>query len=151
MGGHIEYINGFPVWVDDETKWKTSYTSTTTDMPNDWPYYQPVSTTAKPNFDKPKADTPKMSAADAAVTINLLVSDCNPEWVDKNRAQAALVVARESLHRDIPTPVKRDYSGLKHRYICPKCGLPVSRKEDVNYCGTCGKRLDWRGSYDKLL
>ena len=27
---------------------------------------------------------------------------------------------------------------------CPKCGTPVSSREDVNFCGTCGQRLGWR-------
>lgn len=144
MPGHIEYRNGFPVWIDDETKWETSYTSTTTKMSNAWPYYQSISTTPI-DSDKQKPDSPKMSAADAAVTVNLLVSDCNPKWVDKNRAQAALIVARESLHRDIPTKVEKHPIWSNHNYTCPKCMSPVSRKEDVNYCGTCGKRLDWGG------
>ena len=27
---------------------------------------------------------------------------------------------------------------------CPKCSTPVSNREDVNFCGTCGQRLGWR-------
>lgn len=26
---------------------------------------------------------------------------------------------------------------------CPKCSTPVSHREDVNFCGTCGQRLRW--------
>ena len=26
---------------------------------------------------------------------------------------------------------------------CPKCSTPVSSREDVNFCGTCGQRLGW--------
>lgn len=39
---------------------------------------------------------------------------------------------------------KRSFWGA-WSYFCPQCGLPVQRNEDVNFCGTCGKRLDWRG------
>lgn len=27
---------------------------------------------------------------------------------------------------------------------CPNCGLKVTRKEDVNFCGTCGTPINWR-------
>lgn len=144
MNGHIEYINGFPVWVDGETNWKTSFTSTSTDIVEDLPYYPSTTTTPIGDSNMKDKNEHNMSAADAATTINLLISDCNPKWVDHRRAQAALVAARESLHRNIPVKVKRQF----RKNTCPKCGLPVSRCEDVNYCGTCGQRLDWRSYFD---
>ena len=45
MNGHIEYINGFPVWVDGETNWKTSFTSTSTGIAEDLKYYSSTTTT----------------------------------------------------------------------------------------------------------
>lgn len=144
MNGHIEYVNGFPVWVDGETNWKTSFTSTSTGIAEDLKYYPSTTTTPIGDFNMKDKNEHSMSAVDAATTINLLISDCNPKWVDHRRTQAALVAARESLHRDIPVKVNRKC----FKCTCPSCGLPVSRHEDVNYCGTCGKRLDWRSYFD---
>ena len=144
MNGHIEYVNGFPVWVDGETNWKHSFTSTSTGIAEDLKYYPSTTTTPIGDSNMKDKNEHNISAADAATTINLLISDCNPKWVDHRRAQAALVAARESLHRDIPVKVKRKC----FKYTCPSCGLPVSHREDVNYCGTCGRRLDWRGYFD---
>lgn len=144
MNGHIEYINGFPVWVDGETNWKTSFTSTSTGIAKDLPYYPSTTTTPIGDSNMKDKNEHNIPAADAATTINLLISDCNPKWVDHRRAQAALVAARESLHRDIPVKVKRKC----FKCTCPSCGLPVSHREDVNYCGTCGRRLDWRSYFD---
>lgn len=144
MNGHIEYINGFPVWVDGETNWKTSFTSTSAGIAEDLPYYPSTTTTPIGDSNMKDKNEHNMPAVDAATTINLLISDCNPKWVDHRRAQAALVAARESLHRNIPVKVKRQFQ----KNTCPKCGLPVSRHEYVNYCGTCGQRLDWRRYFD---
>lgn len=144
MNGHIEYINGFPVWVDGETNWKHSFTSTSTGITEDLKYYPSTTTTPIGDSNMNDKNEHNIPAADAATTINLLISDCNPKWVDHRRAQAALVAARESLHRDIPVKVKRKC----FKYTCPSCGLPVSHREDVNYCGTCGRRLDWRSYFD---
>ena len=41
------------------------------------------------------------------------------------------------------TPFPVNHSWCYKDYRCPNCNLPVSRKEDVNYCGTCGQRLAW--------
>lgn len=41
------------------------------------------------------------------------------------------------------TPFPVHHSWCCRDYRCPNCNLPVSRKEDVNYCGTCGQRLLW--------
>lgn len=45
MSGHIEYHNGFPVWVDEETRFVTSYTSITTEISKDLKYYPSTTTT----------------------------------------------------------------------------------------------------------
>lgn len=45
MNGHIEYINGFPVWVDEDTNLKTSFTSITTEISKDLKYYPSTNTT----------------------------------------------------------------------------------------------------------
>lgn len=142
MNGHIEYVNGFPVWVDGETNQKTSFTSTSTGIAEDLEYYPSTTTTPIGDSNMKDKNEHNMSAADAAAVINLLISDCNPKWVNNCSAQAALVTARKSLHRNIPVAVNRQLQ----KNTCPSCGLPVSRHEDVNYCGTCGQRLDW-GSY----
>ena len=142
MKGYIEYVNGFPVWVDGETNQKTSFTSTYTGITIDLPCCPSITTTPIGDSNMKDKNEHTMSAADAAAVINLLISDCNPKWVNNCNAQAALVTARKSLHRNIPIVVNRQFQ----KNTCPKCGLPVSRHEDVNYCGTCGQRLDW-GSY----
>ena len=144
MSGHIEYINGFPVWVDKDTNLKTSFTSTTTRISDDLPYYPSTTTTPICDSNMKDKNEHTMPTADAAAVINLLISDCNPRWVNHRSAQAALMTARESLHRNIPVAVKRQ----SQKSTCPKCGLLVSKREDVNYCGTCGQRLDWRGYFD---
>lgn len=46
MSGHIEYRNGFPVWIDKETGFSTSYTSTTTEISKDLKYYPSTNTTS---------------------------------------------------------------------------------------------------------
>ena len=145
MKGYIEYVNGFPVWVDGETNQKTSFTSTYTGITIDLPCCPSTTTTPIGDSNMKDKNEHTMSAADAAAVINLLISDCNPKWVNNCSAQAALMVAIKSLHRDISVEVKRTYY---RNYVCPKCGLPVSKHEDVNYCGTCGQRLDWRSYFD---
>ena len=145
MKGYIEYVNGFPVWVDGETNQKTSFTSTYTGITIDLPCCPSTTTTPIGDSNMKDKNEHNMSAADAAAVINLLISDCNPKWVNNCSAQAALMVAIKSLHRDISVEVKRTYY---RNYVCPKCGLPVSKHEDVNYCGTCGQRLDWRSYFD---
>lgn len=139
MKGYIEYVNGFPVWVDGETNQKTSFTSTYTGITIDLPCCPSTTTTPIGDSNMKDKNEHTMSATDAAAVINLLISDCNPKWVNNCSAQAALVTARKSLHRNIPIVVNRQFQ----KNTCPKCGLPVSRHEDVNYCGTCGQRLDW--------
>lgn len=145
MNGHIEYVNGFPVWVDGETNWKTSFTSTSTGIAEDLPYYPSITTTPIGDSNMKDKNEHTMPATDAAEVINLLISDYNPEQVSNCSNQAALMVAIKSLHRDIPVEVKRTYY---RNWVCPKCGFPVSKHEDVNYCGTCGQRLDWRSYFD---
>ena len=106
-------------------------------------------TNPNPNYRPPyhnarQSTDGEMTPAEAAVTINLLISD--PYNVDKLRAERALIVARKQLARIVPTKPKskRNWYGV-YSYFCPNCDLPVQKHEDVNYCGTCGKRLDWRG------
>ena len=144
MKGYIEYVNGFPVWVDGETNQKTSFTSTYTGITIDLPCCPSTTTTPIGDSNMKDKNEHTMSAADAAAVINLLISDCNPKWVNNCSAKAALVTARKSLHRNIPVVVNRQLQ----KNTCPKCGLPVSRHEDVNYCGTCGQRLDWRSYFE---
>lgn len=45
MAGHIEYRNGFPIWVDEETGLITTYTSITAKVSKDLPYYFSTNTT----------------------------------------------------------------------------------------------------------
>ena len=143
MNGHIEYINGFPVWVDGETNWKTSFTSTSTGIAEDLPYYPSTTTTP---IEKIGSDCNlKMSELSAMTTVNLLISDCNPKYIDLGRARKALAMARTSLCKDIPSRpvVLKTCFGLRTKYFCPKCGSSIIVGEDVNYCRVCGKRLDW--------
>ena len=79
MNGHIEYINGFPVWVDGETNWKTSFTSTSTGIAEDLSCYPSTTTTPIGDSNMKDKNEHSMSAVDAATTINLLISDCNPK------------------------------------------------------------------------
>lgn len=50
MGGHIEYINGFPMWVDEDTNLKTSFTSVSLGIAKDLPYYSSTTTTPIEDF-----------------------------------------------------------------------------------------------------
>lgn len=41
-------------------------------------------------------------------------------------------------------PVKRESTNMFSKwatYFCPVCGEEV--KENVNYCSTCGQKMDW--------
>ena len=50
MDGHIEYINGFPIWVDEDTNLKTSFTSVSLGIAEDLPYYSSTTTTPVEDF-----------------------------------------------------------------------------------------------------
>lgn len=50
MSCHIEYINGFPVWVEGETNWTTSFTSVSLGVAEDLPYYPSTTTTPIEDF-----------------------------------------------------------------------------------------------------
>jgi hypothetical protein len=44
MNGHFEYVNGFPVWVDEDMNLKTSFTYITTKISEDLPYFPSTTT-----------------------------------------------------------------------------------------------------------
>lgn len=145
QSGYLPFGDMMPFWdiIDARNKYYTTdemkdcFGRETTN-PN--PNYRPPGVNIRVSTDG------EMTPAEAAVTINLLISDCHPYNVDKLRAQRALLVARKHLSHIVPTKPnsKRNWCGA-WSYFCPSCGLPVQKHEDVNYCGTCGKRLDWRG------
>lgn len=48
-----------------------------------------------------KATPHQMTLTDAVTIVDLLISDCNPCYVDKRRAIAALEVARQVLLNEV--------------------------------------------------
>ncbi len=96
----------------------------------------------------------KMSKADEFVNVDELIDLCeNPsniklslnrkaqkqisEWLGEYKVLLKRNAEMKVVHRTN----ERNDGVLRGK--CPKCSTPVSNREDVNFCGTCGQRLGW--------
>jgi hypothetical protein len=96
-----------------------------------------------------------MSRADEFVDVDELIDLCeNPSNIKLSLNRKAQKQISEWLG-EYKVLLKRN-AEMKVAYLtnerndgilrgkCPKCSTPVSSREDVNFCGTCGQRLGWR-------
>lgn len=97
----------------------------------------------------------KMSKADEFVDVDELIDLCeNPSNIKlslNRKAQKQIaewlgeykVLLKRNAEMKVAYMTNERNDGIL-RGKCPKCSTPVSSREDVNFCGTCGQRLGWR-------
>ena len=97
----------------------------------------------------------KMLSSDEFVDVNELIDLCKDVSVTKisldkngqtqlsNWLEEYRVLLKRNTEMKVAYLTNERNDGIL-RGQCPKCGTPVSSREDVNFCGTCGQRLGWR-------
>lgn len=96
----------------------------------------------------------KMSRSDEFVDVDELIDLCeNPSNIKlslNRKAQKQIsewlgeykVLLKRNAEMKVAHRTNERNDGVL-RGKCPKCSAPVSIREDVNFCGTCGQRLGW--------
>lgn len=82
-----------------------------------------------------------MNIVDAAVTLNLLISNINPKFVDNYRANAALITARNILFHLYSNKAKWiKCKTANYNWCCSKCGYGYTDHK-LSYCYDCGAKM----------